>query len=96
MDYKGYLKSDEWVKRRKKFYSNHSRVCRACGKRYYLNLHHLTYKNLGHEKDEDFAVLCQYCHHYIHANKTELAKFNDYIYKRNKVKNKSKGKRWLK
>ena len=31
-----------------------------------VNVHHITYENLGEEKDEDLTVLCQKCHAGLH------------------------------
>lgn len=32
-------------------------------------MHHLTYENLGNEKDEDLMLLCETCHQYMHKGK---------------------------
>jgi len=40
--------------------------CQLCGFRYQLDVHHLSYKNLGNEKDEDLLVVCRRCHNDLH------------------------------
>jgi len=62
LDYKTYIKSEIWklvVARIKKQRNN---SCEICGNKKYLQVHHLTYKNLGQEKDEDLQLLCGACH----------------------------------
>jgi hypothetical protein len=36
-----------------------------------LNVHHLTYKRLGHERMEDLQVLCRSCHRVVHGQSPE-------------------------
>ena len=37
--------------------------CEACGKKTRcLDIHHLTYERLGHERDEDLQAVCRPCH----------------------------------
>ena len=33
----------------------------------YFQLHHITYKNLGDEKDGDLKILCLDCHRLVHS-----------------------------
>ena len=64
-DYKNYLKSKHWYKRRKLYWEKHKRICFCC-KHYADNLHHRSYANLYKEKDNDFVPLCKNCHKKVH------------------------------
>lgn len=69
-DYYTYLESDHW----REFSSRVKKLRKTCGKcgmdhgtsvkrfRQGLNVHHKTYKNLGHEQDADVILLCYRCH----------------------------------
>ena len=70
MDYREYLQSEHWKKFRTRVLIIRNR-CEICNlgnswSRFFygqsLNVHHLTYETLGHEKDTDVAVLCVACH----------------------------------
>ena len=37
-------------------------VCQECGSDGPLEVHHLNYARVGHERDEDLIVLCDECH----------------------------------
>jgi hypothetical protein len=61
--YRTYIQSPEWAERRQRALSRAGARCERCkafGVR--LEVHHLTYTNLGHEPDEDLQVLCLPCH----------------------------------
>lgn len=64
--YKAYLKSPHWQAIRKRLYRAYEYKCAMCGSPKNLNVHHITYENLGEEKDEDLTVLCQKCHSELH------------------------------
>ena len=61
--YKKYINSPEWQEKVKTY---RKKNCDICGSKYNLHLHHLTYKNLLFETEEDFATLCKYCHQACH------------------------------
>lgn len=65
-EYKAYLKSPKWRATRKRLYREYEYKCAICGSPKNLNVHHITYENLGEEKDEDLTVLCQKCHAGLH------------------------------
>lgn len=67
--YKAYLKSPHWQAIRKRLYRAYEYKCAMCGSSRNLNVHHITYENLGEEKDEDLTVLCQRCHETLHDDK---------------------------
>ena len=62
-EYQEYLESLDWYIRRKVAIHKADYRCQVCGFYYpSLEVHHNTYVNLGHEKDEDLLVVCQSCH----------------------------------
>lgn len=65
-EYKAYLNSPRWKAIRKRLYREYEYKCAMCGSPKNLNVHHITYDNLGEEKDEDLTVLCQKCHSELH------------------------------
>lgn len=65
-EYKAYLNSPRWQAIRKRLYREYDYKCDRCGSSKNIQVHHLTYENLGEEKDEDLVVLCQKCHSELH------------------------------
>lgn len=64
--YSIYIKSKFWFKRRKAYFKTHKRECYCCFSTKNIVLHHLSYKNLGNEPDEDLLSLCSTCHQDYH------------------------------
>lgn len=64
--YNRYILSKEWRARKENFYKKFGRKCVACGTKKKLNVHHMSYENLTHEKDEELIVLCVFCHEEYH------------------------------
>lgn len=66
--YSEYLSSAHWLDFRSRFYRSkvYKGCCWACGKTGKTQLHHLTYKRLGHERISDVVALCDYCHSLSH------------------------------
>ena len=63
--YTDYINSLAWKTARCKFISNAEYTCQRCGADdddLVLEVHHLHYRTLGNERDEDVMVLCQECH----------------------------------
>jgi len=66
--YLDYLQSPEWhavslaIKKRDNF------TCQSCGSTSNLQTHHITYKNLFNEPDEDLICVCQPCHSILHLH----------------------------
>lgn len=73
--YKEYIKSHQWRKRRNEYYRTHPKECVVCKSTRMIGLHHMTYKNLGRELDEDLVALCWPCHERYHE---EYSKGNIY------------------
>lgn len=65
-EYQAYLNSPKWQATRKRLYKLYDYKCDSCGSPKNLCVHHITYENLGEEKDEDLVVLCQRCHRQLH------------------------------
>jgi len=68
-EYKKYLKSEHWQSFRKEAIEHHGSFCSLCGGKEKISVHHLTYKNRGHENLDDVVVLCDSCHKEIHGIK---------------------------
>jgi 5-methylcytosine-specific restriction endonuclease McrA len=66
MNYSQYLNSFHWRDLRDaKLHSVNDR-CEKCHRRSNLQVHHLTYERLGHERLTDLQVLCESCHEKAH------------------------------
>lgn len=73
MEYKEYLKTDIWDKKRKARLKIDGHCCQMCGSRYCLEVHHLTYRNKGHENIwKDLVTLCAGCHEKVHQMMNRL------------------------
>jgi hypothetical protein len=71
-EYDRYLESEHW----KSFTNNMTKEykqCWICENRA-EHVHHLSYKNLGKEDNDDVVALCSKCHCYIHPNNTMTKK----------------------
>lgn len=68
VNYNAYIQSEKWRRFRARYFrfSGHSKACVICGDNE-VQLHHVTYANLGNEKYEDVIPLCQMHHATIHA-----------------------------
>lgn len=69
-EYRAYIASEEWQKRRKKFLREHD-TCNRCGLYRWLaiiaydqdlHVHHRNYATVGQESDIDLEPLCARCH----------------------------------
>ena len=65
-DYAAYLQSEKWQEKRRKIFKRDRYRCCICGAAKNLRCHHITYENIGHEKDSDLATLCDTCHENLH------------------------------
>lgn len=67
--YHAYLRSQQWIDKRKlalDFYDNN---CGMCGSKFNLQVHHRSYRNIFKERMEDLMLLCESCHHRFHNKK---------------------------
>lgn len=72
MNYKDYLRSDHWKKRRQRFIKNTHKRCFICrAKNVVFHVHHKRYTNLGNEKHNDLRLLCEKCHNTVHKHHLE-------------------------
>ena len=60
--YSQYLQSSHWEVKRQDILIRDDHTCDRCGSYTELQVHHLNYDNLWHEKDEDLITLCKDCH----------------------------------
>lgn len=65
-DYKAYIKSVLWRKRKFAYYKTHKKECVVCRSDHRISLHHMTYERLGDELDSDLVSLCWGCHANYH------------------------------
>ena len=79
MNYLAYLRSPEWREKRKEFIDAVDGECEECRSKKNLQVHHLTYDNIGEESEEDVEVLCKECHENKEMEKgTELSGGEEY------------------
>jgi len=81
MNYRQYMGSAYWKKRKLLYWSKFEKKCFICGKKQGTTLHHKRYDvKYGDEPDEAFVALCQFHHHMFHQNyqlKTNMTKDTD-------------------
>lgn len=68
-EYAQYRLSDSWKEKRKTCMALHEYRCQVCGCtqwRRMVDVHHLHYKNVGNENQEDLIPLCTIHHELIH------------------------------
>lgn len=81
-EYTDYIHSDAWRSVRERYFLEIKPTsCAGCGRpaRHDFNLHHITYKNLGHEKNEDLVLLCYKCHKSLHDSLKQARRVNPYL-----------------
>lgn len=69
--YHEYILSSKWKRKREQKLREVGYTCenKHCGSNQGLQVHHKTYKRLGHERMSDLRVLCRFCHEDEHADK---------------------------
>jgi len=65
-EYLAYLRSEAWRSIAKEVKDKAGSKCAVCNSINSLNVHHKTYENLYHEKEEDLICLCKKCHSKFH------------------------------
>jgi 5-methylcytosine-specific restriction endonuclease McrA len=72
VDYQVYIKSEAWRKKRLKRLKMDGFCCQfkvgrfKCGAKTNLEVHHLSYKNLGNERFKELITLCHKHHEQVH------------------------------
>jgi hypothetical protein len=66
--YKQYLRSPHWIRLKRFIFKQRGHRCEQCGQRTSVELHHLTYENVTHERECDVILLCRQCHEDFHKN----------------------------
>lgn len=67
-EYLRHIHSDKWKLFRMRIIAKRGRRCQDCTKtRGPIDLHHLTYERLGHEREADVRLLCRKCHDKRHG-----------------------------
>jgi hypothetical protein len=70
--YKEYLQSEQWRQNREKRLQIDGRMCAVCGSKKDLNVHHISYRNIGNENiEKDLITLCHPCHAMLHRIKVQ-------------------------
>ncbi len=70
--YEEYLNTSHWQDlRKRKLESNSKYKCHGRNSRHNLELHHKTYKRIGHEWLNDVIWLCRNCHKEVHNYEIE-------------------------
>ena len=64
--YETYINSPLWTRVKNTYYQKHGRRCAACLSSKHVQLHHMSYKNLGNEADEALVALCDDHHKEYH------------------------------
>lgn len=65
--YQLYLSSPDWQFIRSQRLEYDQYTCCGCLTGRHLQVHHVTYDNLGHEQLEDLVTVCERCHRAIHV-----------------------------
>lgn len=83
-EYRIYLLSESWKQTRLWKLTAVNWTCERCGfrafsnhARKFLQVHHLTYERLHHERLDDLEALCMHCHEYEHGLRAEPGQGTD-------------------
>jgi|694.fasta_scaffold22758_16 hypothetical protein len=63
-----YLRSEKWQELRKIILERDAHRCQSCWSRTNLQVHHISYLNLGNELQDDLVCLCSTCHEKLHLD----------------------------
>ena len=69
--YSDYLNSVFWKDKREHIIETFGNKCSNCEAKMGLQVHHLSYANVGNEQLEDVIVLCRSCHYKLHKNEDD-------------------------
>jgi hypothetical protein len=74
--YREYRNSKYWKMKRKQIHILANNICELCNSIASNQVHHLTYKRLGEERNSDLMAVCRGCHEKITFNKEEYCAKN--------------------
>ena len=80
-EYREYLRSPEWKKKRLRVIRKAHHRCENCGGTYRLEVHHKTYERLGQERMSDLQCLCHDCHKKADRSRLAHARLSGYARK---------------
>lgn len=85
--YDDYLRSDHWKMFKSAFKGESPYKCVSCESEESLDVHHLTYENIGNESFDDVAYLCRTCHKVVHRvmTRNHRYKIDAFITKRKEI-----------
>lgn len=66
LDYYRWINSNAYRKKRNEKLKEVGYKCELCGSAKNLQVHHITYDNLGYEPLDDLLVVCRKCHEELH------------------------------
>lgn len=75
IDHQEYINSPKWKAKRQMVLERDNFRCRKCGTGKNLDVHHITYENIGNEPLDDLVTLCRNCHEEVHKYDFENKKF---------------------
>ena len=84
--YNRYIRSDAWKQKEQERMAVDDNKCVMCGRpsektRHGLQVHHITYRNLGHEDVlTDLVTLCAPCHKKMHNYLSRIRSYEDERY----------------
>jgi hypothetical protein len=64
--YNDYIHSPDWEDRKRRYWDTHQKRCVICLTYKNIDLHHLSYADLGNERDEDLVAVCRTHHDQFH------------------------------
>lgn len=65
--YRAHLASEAWSAMRRRVLDRDGHRCQDCGATRRLHVHHLTYRNFGHEPHYELLTVCEDCHDARHG-----------------------------
>ena len=79
-EYAEYLKTPEWQAKRNERLRIDNYTCQRCGGKRNLQVHHLTYANIGCEDVyNDLITMCEACHDDIESEKRKRREYKDFV-----------------
>lgn len=70
-EYSDYLLTAEWRAKRETVLKRENYVCQGCRQRRATQVHHTTYRHIGHELLFELVALCEACHEIAHGSASD-------------------------